>query len=145
VRAPWAIESAVVGGRETLDAPLEVLPDQSVEGLVASFTDRPTELSGTLFDPLGRPAPEYTILVFPVDRALWPTSPRRLVGPIKLASDGRYVVAGLPPGEYYVSAVTDADRSQVTDPTFLEELVAASIKVTLGDHERKTQDLRIGG
>ena len=62
------------------------------------------------------------------------------------ASDGKYKVVGLPPGEYYVCAVTDLDPEDLYNSSFLDQLRAATqFKVTLGDGEKKVQDLRLGG
>jgi hypothetical protein len=44
-----------------------------------------------------------------------------------------------------MAAVTDVSPTEVSDPSFLEQLVGASFKVTLAEGEKKTQDLRISG
>jgi hypothetical protein len=67
----WSLRSAIVNGRYTLDQPLEVLPGQDVSGIAVTATDRTTEIAGTLLDQLGRPTPEYAIVVFSTDRAHW--------------------------------------------------------------------------
>jgi hypothetical protein len=85
------------------------------------------------------------MVAFSTDRALWTSAPRRVSSAVRLSSDGRYRVTGLPPGEYYLSALADFDPVQLGDPAFLESLISQSIKVTLGESERKVQDLKIGG
>jgi hypothetical protein len=37
------------------------------------------------------------------------------------------------------------DQRQLSDPSFLDSIVPASLKITLGHGEQKTQDLRLGG
>jgi hypothetical protein len=49
----------------------------------------------------------------------------------------------LPPGEYFLTAVTDAEQNEWFDPQFLAQLVPASIKVTIADGEKKVQDIRV--
>ena len=44
-----------------------------------------------------------------------------------------------------MTAITDFDPAQLGDPSFLESLVPASAKVTLGEGERKELNLKIGG
>jgi hypothetical protein len=141
----WHLLSAVVDGREVLDSVLEVQAAQSITGLAVTLTDRPSVISGTLFDRLGRPAPEYSIVVFSTDRRHWSSSPRRMSGAVKLGSDGRFSVAGLPAGGYYMAAVVDPDPASLNSPAFLEELAAAAIRIRLEDGERTVQDIRIGG
>ena len=140
----WTLKSAVANGRETLDSGLEVKPNENVADAVLTFTDRPTELSGTLQDATGRPASEYFIVLYPSDRAFW-TAPSRRIAQTRPASDGRFTIRGLPPGEYLLAAVTDAEPGEWMDPSFLTRLVPASIRVSLLEGQRKTQDIRIAG
>jgi hypothetical protein len=131
----WSLRSATSAGRDTLDQPLEIAPGQGAT-LTVTLTDQPTELSGLLLDQLGRPAPEYSVVVFTADRALWTTSPRRNSGVIKVASDGRYRVTGLPAGDYYLCVLTDIDPRQLSDVSFLEQLATSGgVRVTLVDGE----------
>ncbi|HYN07620.1 MAG TPA: carboxypeptidase-like regulatory domain-containing protein [Vicinamibacterales bacterium] len=118
--------------------------DEVGEPLVG-LVDRPTEISGTLFDQLGRPTHEYAVVAFSTERSDWTSAPRRTSGVVKLGSDGRFTVSGLPPGEYYLGVLTDADPSQLADLSFLEQLAATSIRITLGEGERKVQDIKMAG
>jgi hypothetical protein len=143
--APWSLRSATVGGRELMDGPIDISPGQPLSNLVVTLTDHPTELTGRLVDRLNRPAPEYSVVVFTTDRALWAASQRRMSGVVKLGSDGTFHVTGLPPGEYYLSAVTEATPAQLGDPAFLEQLAQAAMKISLAEGEKKVQDLKLGG
>ena len=49
-RRSWTLKSAVVGGRDTLDFPLDVRPTTTSRGAVVTFTDRAQEVTGTLQD-----------------------------------------------------------------------------------------------
>ncbi|HVQ42849.1 MAG TPA: carboxypeptidase-like regulatory domain-containing protein [Vicinamibacterales bacterium] len=141
--AGWVLQAATSGATEVLDTPLEVGPGQDA-ALTLTMTDRVTEITGTLLDQLGRPAPEYSVVVFSADRAHWGTAPRRISGLVKLATDGGYRVAGLPPGDYVLCVVTDVDASQLNDPSMLEQLMPAGVKLTLAEGEKKRQDFKIG-
>ena len=141
--AGWSLRAAILDGTDLLDAMLEVHTAREVRDIVVTLTDRPTEIAGTLVDELGRPAPEYAIVVFTTDRSLWTKAPRRMSGIVKVASDGRFSVTGLPPGEYFLAALTDLDPSQLNDPPLLEQLAAASLRLTLDEGERKVQDLKV--
>jgi hypothetical protein len=141
--AGWSLRSAMLGDRDTLDVPFEVRLGTPIAGLTVTMTDRPTELTGTVSDASGRPTSEYAMLAFSTDRAMWTTSPRRVSGAARLSSDGRYRISGLPPGEYYVAAMTDITPGQLDDPSFLESLIPLGVKVVVGEGERKVQDYRI--
>jgi hypothetical protein len=138
--SPWVLKSAVVGSVDALDVPIALRTD--VSGAVITFTDRPTELTGSLLDADGKPALEYFIVAFPVDRSLWTPQSRRIRS-ARPGNTGSFRIAGLPPGEYYICAMTDLEQNLLSTPNYLEQLVAASFKLSLTDSEKKTQDLKI--
>jgi protocatechuate 3,4-dioxygenase beta subunit len=142
--APWRIASAVIKGRDILDFPLDVGPGDDISDAVVTFTDATQEITGTLQDASGRPAPDYTIVVFASDNRYWTPQSRRIRS-VRPSTDGRFTIAGLPPGEYRMAAVVDLAPGEVSDPAFLEQLIPASFVITLGAGEKKTQDLRIAG
>ncbi|MEO7189464.1 MAG: carboxypeptidase-like regulatory domain-containing protein [Vicinamibacterales bacterium] len=139
----WTLKSALVNGRDISDAPIDMRSGTDVAGVVVTFTDRPSELSGTVLDSADRPTPGFPIVVFSTDRAYWTQGSRR-VQQVRPASNGTFVVTGLPAGEYYVCAVTAVERTDLYDPAFLDQLAPASLKLTIADGEKKKQDLKLG-
>jgi hypothetical protein len=133
----------VSAGRESLDTPLEVVAGQD-STLTMTMTDQATEIAGMLIDQLGRPAPEYSVIVFSADRSHWGTAPRRTSGVVKVGSDGGYRITGLPAGSYVLCVVTDVEPNSVADPSFLEELARAGVALTLTEGEKRRQDFKIG-
>jgi protocatechuate 3,4-dioxygenase beta subunit len=140
----WTLKSVMLGGRDIADAPIEIRSGVDVPGVVVTFTDQPSELSGSVTDASGRPTTGFPIIVFSTDRQYWTLGSRR-VQTARPGTDGKYKVTGLPAGEYFVCAVTAVDRSEVYDPAFLEQLVPLAFKITMADGEKKVQDLRLGG
>jgi hypothetical protein len=142
-RDKWFIKSATANGREAFEAPLRVNPGEALEWTI-TYTDKPAGLTGTLRDSGGGAAADYYILVFSSDRRHWTPGSRR-VRTTRPATDGSYSVKGLPPGEYFLAALTDLETGEWNDPTLLEQLVTASAKVTVKDGEMTKQDFRVGG
>lgn len=140
----WSLSSAVAKGVDALDFPIDIGPNDELKDVVVTFTDASQEVNGSLQDATGRPAPDYTIVVFAADNRYW-TTPSRRVRSTRPGTDGRFTVPNLPPGEYRIAALTDVAPGDLNDPAFLEQVVAASVKFTLAEGERKTQDLRIAG
>ena len=140
----WALRSALVDGAESLDRGFEVRPGRNLEGVTVAFTDRPTELTGTLQPPAGTLASDYFIIVFPADRSAWGPGSRRTMM-ARPTNTGGYSVRNLPPGDYFLAAVADVELNAWFDPAFLEPLVPAALRFTLTESEKKTQDLRVGG
>jgi hypothetical protein len=72
----------------------------------------------------------------------WTPESRR-VKSARPATDGRFTVTDLPPGDYLIAALTDVDPDEWQTPAFLDQLVPAAIKVTIAPGARVTQDIRI--
>lgn len=140
----WTLKSVMAGGRDIADATLDILPGADVSGIVVTFTDRPSEIAGTVFDAAGRATPGFPIVVFSTDRANWTIGSRR-VQTVRPSSDGRYKIVGLPAGEYFLCSVTTVDRTELYDSGFLEPLSGIAFKIVIADGEKKTQDLKLGG
>jgi hypothetical protein len=136
----WQLKSAVVHGHDTLDVPVDLR--EGTDSAVITFTDRVTELNGTIQDASGQPAPEYTVVVFARDKSLWTAQSRR-IRTVRPAADGKFVMPNVPPGDYLMTAVTDLEPGEQSDPAFLELLSRSAIAVTIGEGEKKTQDLRL--
>ena len=140
----WSLRSAFVDGVDTLDMPVAIRPGQTIDNAMVVFTDKPTELSGTLQSPAGAPTADFFIIVFAADKSFWTASSRRNAM-ARPTSDGKYSFKNLPPGEYMVAAVTDAEPGDWWNPAWLEPLAAVASKITLSEGEKKALDLKIGG
>ncbi len=141
--APWSIASAVVGGRDVMDVPLEMRPGEDLGGLVITLTDRMTSLSGTLQDASGRVPSDFTVVVFPPDSAYWLPQARRIQA-MRPSTDGRYGFRGLPPGDYLLAVVPDVEPGQWYDPAWLRQVQLLAVSITLTDGSHITQDMRVG-
>lgn len=141
--AKWTLKSAMLNGRDVADVLLDAKPGQDISGLVITFADRESAITGRLVDAGGRPVTRYSIVVFTVDRSLWLPNARRIRA-TSPATDGSFSVAGLAAGDYAIAAAEDVEASDLADPAFLSQLLASSIKITIAEGEKKTQDLRVG-
>jgi hypothetical protein len=140
----WRIGSAIIKDQDVLDFPVEVKPNENITGALVTFVDFEQTVTGALQDASGRPAPDYTIVLFPADQRYWQPGSRR-VRSARPSTDGRYSIRNLPAGEYRMVAVTDVLPAELSDPAFLEQLVSASFPLTIAVGENKTQDLKISG
>ena len=139
--AGWTYRSSVVDGRDVGSMPLDLQGD--VSGLVITMTDRPSEISGTVRDEKGRIDTTATVLVYSAERSDWSyfgTTPRR-IRMLRPSVSGIYRIAGLLPGNYLVSAFPEAQEANWQDPRVMELMSKTAVKVTLGDGEKKTQDV----
>jgi protocatechuate 3,4-dioxygenase beta subunit len=143
--AGWVLRSVMASGVDVSDVAFEIKPNENVDGIVLTLTDRPAEISGTLQTAAGQPAPEYGLVVFSADARFRVPRSRRTQH-VRPDVDGRFIVRDLPAGDYLISAVTDLENGQWNDPALLAELAASSpIRISLAEGDRKVQDIRIGG
>ena len=100
----WALKSVLVDDADVTDRILEVSGDPAPKNIVVTYTDQFQELSGRLQSQSGAPASDYTMLVFPEDKAYWIHGSRRIVI-TRPGTDGKFTLSGagpttLPPGRY---------------------------------------------
>jgi uncharacterized protein (DUF2141 family) len=138
--AGWWLRSIVVDGRDVLDGRFEVV-DRDLSDVIVTLSDRRTEIAGTLVTPAGQPAPDFVIVVLPEDRALWRSE--RRVRQVRPGTDGRFDFQDLPPGAYLLAAVNDLPTDDWRLEDVLSAIAPAGVKVSLGEGEKKTQNLQI--
>jgi hypothetical protein len=132
----------VVEGVDALDLPFEVKEGvPSLRGTVM-LSPKSAALSGLLQTPQGLSASDFVIILFTTERAFWIRGARR-VRSIRPASDGRFVLEGLPAGEYFLAAMTDVEPDDLADPDFLAQVAGSAITVSLSDGEQRTQNIKI--
>ncbi len=138
----WVVKSIQWRGQDLADSGIELQADVPVTGVVVTLTSRPAELGGRVLDASGRPTGAFPIVVFSADRGRWGAGSRR-VAQAQPASDGKFMVVGLPAGEYFLAAVTRLEPGDLADRQFLEDLLPSSLRITIGEGEKKTQDLKL--
>jgi len=139
----WSVLSSTIGGQDTLIVPFEMNADRQVTDAVVTVTANPAEVSGKLIDAQGKPVTGMTVAIFPTDRNLWAMTSTRVSRTIRVSTEGEYRFTATLPGEYYLAVLTDLDPNDWNDAAFKEQLVPASIKISVAKGEKKVQDMRI--
>jgi hypothetical protein len=137
----WTLKSVTIGGREMIDTPIEVRSGEAITGVTLTFTDKLTQVSGTVTNDQGTPVADYTVLAFPTDATLWRPQSRQIMT-TRPDQNGKYQLRGLPPGEYYMAVVDPAVQGEWFEPAFLDEQRPGAVRITLGDGDAKTQDFK---
>jgi len=138
----WVVDSITAGGQDVLDFPLEIKGARDVSDVAVVFGDRVSELSGTITNQKGEPATEQTILLYPTDQKYWTPSSRR-IRTIRAGADGLYNFRTIPPGEYRLTTLVDPEPGIWYDREVLEGLDASSIRVVIGEGEKKVEHVKI--
>lgn len=138
----WILQSAMLGGRDVSLEPL-TLGDRDLTGIVLTYTDQWTELSGRVDSPSGDA--DAAVVVFPADVQGWVRHglPQRRTTATRAGSDGRYLIAGLPAGSYLVAVLPPGNRVEAGNPDFYSGLAPTATAVVLAPGERRVLDLRL--
>jgi hypothetical protein len=100
-------------------------------------------LTGQLEVAAGRPAIDLTVLAFSTNRDWW-RAPFRRIRTARPDTKGEYRFPDLPPGEYYVVALTDLAPDDWRDPMFLEGAASQALRVTIASGQATILHLRVG-
>jgi len=141
--ATWSVRSVVLDGQDVTDRSFDIGAGGAT-GLVVTFTDQVSELSGSLTLPSGAPATDFFVIAIPADKSYWLPQSRRIVS-ARPDRTGRYGFRGLPAGDYRIALTTDLVPRDLQEVSALEQLAAQSVPVTLTTGEKKTLDLRPAG
>jgi hypothetical protein len=150
VRTPagWALKALRVNGIDATDRAIAFgRRDQSLTDVEVVLTDRVNEIKGTVTDDRSQPLPGASVIVFSTDRGRW-FGGSRFLRAAQTQADGTFTIAGLPSGSYYAAALAQlpADGADAwQDERFLESLIFGASTVTLGDGQRQTVALPLGG
>ena len=140
--AGWTLKAVYAGTDDVTDAPLEIAQSRNVTGVRVVITDRVTELTGAVSDERGQAVSEYSVVVFAEDARSWSEQSRYLAA-VRPDQHGRFLVTGLPPGEYLAVALVYLEEGQGNDPEFLESIRPHATALVLGEGERKALDLKL--
>ena len=148
VTAPehWTFRSATVNGQDIGDVPFDVRA-ADINDVVITFTDRPTNLNGTVRTASGGADGAALVVVFPAENVNWAeagANPRRMRS-IRTDRNGSFTVSALPPGDYNVVAVHEDTMPQWQDPQALQELAGSATQVRLAEGETKSLTLKSPG
>lgn len=139
---PWSLVSVIYEGRDYIDIPFDLRPEDTRDEIRLVVTDRISSVTGTVSDQQGRVAPDPAVVARPVNPALWQPRGRyvRLTYP---DASGRYTLTGLPPGSYFMSVMPGIYAGDLYGAAIFEELAAVGVEVTIEAGESTTFDLTL--
>jgi hypothetical protein len=135
----WALKSVSLEGT---DAPTDLTGPDGVSGVTIVLTDKLTDVSGQVTDGRGQPLKDFTVVVQPGE----PKSGNALTRYLRIArpeQDGRFRVRGLPPGDYFVTAVESLEQGRQFVPDVQARLRDTARRFTVREGESVVLDLRL--
>ena len=140
----WFVHSVTLDSKDVTDRSIDLQSDAT--SFVVTYTDRSSKVSGTVTDAGGAPSATAVVLAFPIDQQRWSGyggSPRTLKSSFTTRA-GVYTFEHLPPGDYYLIAVENADADGWQDPSRLEALATRATRLSVAASDSlKTLDLRV--
>ncbi len=139
---PWGIKAVLRNGEDVTDTGIEVAPGQVADNVEIVYSRKMSRLSGRLIDERGARA-EGWVLLFSSQESLW--QPRsRFVRASRPGPDGEYRFAGAAPhADYLLVAVDGIEDGQWQDPEFLRSIKDLATRISVGENETKTQDVKL--
>jgi len=120
--AGWFVKSAMLGGRDVLDAPFDLASDLS--GVVITLVDQMAAVSGTVTSPGETDLSESMVVIFPFAYRNWITNgmSSRLVRSARASRNGAFSIPAVPPGDYFAVAIDRSADADMQDPAVIESL-----------------------
>ena len=138
--AGWGVESVRYQGRDITDGGIDVGAND-LNGIDIVVSNRAASLNGTVTDSDGQVVSDYAVVVFSDIPARW--APGRSVVKARPDQNGGFSVSDLRPGTYFAVALEYLADGDEYDPEVLSSLREVAMRLTLGDGEKKTIQLRM--
>jgi hypothetical protein len=138
----WTLKSVLLNGQDITDTPVAFPAGQTISGMQIVISERSTQVTGRVTDNAGTAITDTTVVVFPVDEALW-TYQSRFVRTARPDQGGQFQVLGLPAYERYLAVPVQAlEDGQAGDPEFLARIRPLATSFSLNDGESRVVNLR---
>lgn len=138
----WTLKSVSHEGVDITDTATDLNGPDGLQGLTIVLTDKLTDVSGQVTDPRGRPVKDYLVVVQPLEPKN-NVALTRYLRTLTPDTEGRYRVRGLPPGEYFATAIEGLEQGRQFVPDVQARLRDTARRFTVREGETVTLDLRL--
>ena len=133
----WYLKAVRVNGSDVTDTGFEPPARGTLDGAEIVLSARGASIVGRTVDARGEPV-AASVVVLPVQRTLWVPHSRHVKSG-DAREDGTFVIAGLPPGDYWVAAMDARENGAGggwQDPALLDALASRAERITVAESER---------
>ena len=142
----WYVKAITHRGVDLADLPFDFGTSETYRDIEIVVSAAGAVVTGRATDERAAPVRDYTVAVFPTDRAKWSLHSRWL-RTSRPSQDGAFRLTGLVPGEYWIAAVDRLDGSEIAgdlqSPDILDALTARATRITLGEGQQQDLTLRL--
>ena len=140
--APWHLKRILYRGREVESEAIDLTAEPGGR-IDVVFTTKSASVGGSVRDAAGRPAEDYTVVIFPADGASAQRVDYRRRRTARPDQQGQFRAEHLPPGDYLAAAVVDVDMQEVFEPEFLDGLRRIAKPFRLREDEKAMLQLTL--
>jgi protocatechuate 3,4-dioxygenase beta subunit len=138
----WTLKSVSLEGTDITDVPTDLRGPEGLSGVTIVLTDKLTDVSGQVTDGRGQPVKDFLVVVQPGEPKSG-TALTRYLRTVRPEPDGRFRVRGLPPGDYFATAVESLEQGQQFVPDVQARLRDSARRFTVREGETVVFDLRL--
>ena len=138
----WMLKSVTSNGRDIIDTPIELRSGQNLTGVTLVFTDRLSEVNGSITDDHNNPITDYTLLAFPQDERFW-NAQSRYIMTTRPDQNGKYQLRGLPAADYFLVAVDPAQQGEWFEPSYLTAHRDGATRFSISEGDTITRDFKV--
>jgi hypothetical protein len=137
LQSPWVLKSVVHHGTDITDLQIDVSEKEQFRDVRITITDAGSEVSGIVRNARDAPVANTAVLVFPRIPLYWIRTNRRM-RIVYTDQDGRFIVPGLPAGEYLAVASTSVNESDLGRRDRLKTLADIGVPFRLETDDART-------
>jgi hypothetical protein len=142
----WYLKSVSIGGVDVTRRGFDFgVAQETFRGALRQVAHATGVISGRVAGESGEPAGGCAVIVFSTDRERW-FATSSYVRRVQASPDGSFRVGGLPPGDYYVTALASEmslESGAWPEPEALHALTSAAHRVALGEGESDGAELHL--
>jgi hypothetical protein len=137
------LKSITIGGVDVTDRAYDFgFAEVTVPDAEVVLSTAGARITGSIENPTGAPIPASTVIVFSTSRENWFDGSRHIKR-TPSGAGGAFDINGLPPGEYFVAAVTVSSTLDLQSPDALESLIPRAARVTARQNAASTVTVRL--
>jgi hypothetical protein len=138
----WYVKAVTYEGNDVTDTGIDFTQGQKISNVQIVLTQRTPTIGGVVLDAHDKPVSDYVVAAFAADSAKWGYL-TRYVRTARPNQEGRFSVTGLPPDDYFVVALDYVETGEESDPAQLEKWKSLATRITLGEAENKSLNLKL--
>ena len=130
--SPWYMKSITIGGLDVTDVPFDFGADGKYTDVEIVLSRSSGMIAGSVTDAASARAARFDAIAFSTDRERWFAGSRHILR-ARAAANGTFNIGGLPPGEYWVTAVDALSPDELDIPEGLDTLSTHAARVTVDE------------